>query len=186
MEDLDFTLIVYSPYRPLKLFLHDAGLAQPLGQRSWAVLNDSYRTSVSLMHPPHLVALACIIVAAGMLRREAAASVEAEAPAAMQAELPPGPAQQTLAAVDQLNGWLEGLDVDLDKVYEISTELITMYEERRNTLTADECNKLLDAVQVNTGGSGAGMTGPATASAYSQLVTGGMGGGTAPMAAFRR
>ena len=41
MEDLDFDLVVFSPYRPLAMLLKDAGLGTELGQQAWAILNDS-------------------------------------------------------------------------------------------------------------------------------------------------
>ena len=41
MEDLDFDLIVYSPYRPLTVLLKDAGLGLELCQQAWAILSDS-------------------------------------------------------------------------------------------------------------------------------------------------
>ena len=63
LEDLNFDLIIFSPYRSLTLYLRDADLGGEVGLRSWTVLNDSYRTDVSLLHPPHLVALACLQLA---------------------------------------------------------------------------------------------------------------------------
>ncbi|KXZ56547.1 CYCC1 protein [Gonium pectorale] len=64
LEDLDFNLIVFSPYRDLATFLADAGLEQSCAQRAWGALNDSYRTDVHLLHPPHIVALGCLCLAA--------------------------------------------------------------------------------------------------------------------------
>ncbi len=37
--------------------------SEPLGSGACrAVLNDSYQTRVLLMHPPHIVALACVVL----------------------------------------------------------------------------------------------------------------------------
>ncbi|KAG2500086.1 hypothetical protein HYH03_002363 [Edaphochlamys debaryana] len=65
LEDLDFNLIVFSPYRELARLLSDAGVEQACAQRAWGALNDSYRSDVNLLYPPHIVALGCLCLAAG-------------------------------------------------------------------------------------------------------------------------
>lgn len=64
MEDLDFNLIVFSPYRDLAIFLVDAGVDATCGQRAWGALNDSYRGDANLLYPPHIVAIGCLCLAA--------------------------------------------------------------------------------------------------------------------------
>ncbi|GLI69151.1 hypothetical protein VaNZ11_013708 [Volvox africanus] len=64
LEDLDFNLIVFSPYRDMGAFLADAGVDTACGQRAWGALNDSYRSDVNLLYPPHVVALGCLCLAA--------------------------------------------------------------------------------------------------------------------------
>jgi cyclin C len=63
MEDLNFNLVLFSPYRSLVLFCRDAGIGEQAGLRAWTLLNDSYHCDVSLLHAPHMVALACIQLA---------------------------------------------------------------------------------------------------------------------------
>ncbi|KAG2442738.1 hypothetical protein HXX76_002820 [Chlamydomonas incerta] len=65
LEDLDFNLIVFSPYRDLVTYLADSGVETPCAQRAWGALNDSYRSDVNLLYPPHVVALGCLCLAAG-------------------------------------------------------------------------------------------------------------------------
>lgn len=72
MEDLDFNLVVFSPFRPLCMMIKDAGL-QEWAQQAWAVLNDSYRTDVSLMTPPHIVAVASIYLATSLCHKDISA-----------------------------------------------------------------------------------------------------------------
>jgi len=65
LEKLDFHLVVWHPEPDLSALLESAkcsGLAAP----AWAVLNDSYQTRVLLQHPPHVVAIACIVLAAAL------------------------------------------------------------------------------------------------------------------------
>lgn len=62
LEALDYYLVVYHPYRPLVRFLQDAGLTD-LVLESWSLVNDTYKTDLVLMYPPHMIALSCIFLA---------------------------------------------------------------------------------------------------------------------------
>ncbi len=42
--------------------------------------------------------------------------------------------------------WLEGLNVDLDGVYDVAMSMVELYESRRVPLGVDEVNRLLEAV----------------------------------------
>jgi cyclin C len=61
LEEFNYSLIVYHPYRPLIQYMFDAGLKHYL-QFAWLVLNDSYRTNICLFYPPYIVALATIYI----------------------------------------------------------------------------------------------------------------------------
>lgn len=69
LEDLDFNLVVFSPYVDLLQFLTDARADTTCAQHAWGVLNDSLRSDVHLLHPPHIVALACLSVAAAAAKQ---------------------------------------------------------------------------------------------------------------------
>lgn len=63
MEKLNFWLLVWHPEPDLHALLsspHCTGLAH----HAWSIMNDSYQTRVLLLHPPHIVALSCIAIAA--------------------------------------------------------------------------------------------------------------------------
>ncbi|KAK9835001.1 hypothetical protein WJX81_003331 [Elliptochloris bilobata] len=68
MEELDFNLVVFSPYQDLMTFLKNAGMLD-IAECAWAVLNDSYRTDESLVHPPYIIAIGCMVVAAALTDR---------------------------------------------------------------------------------------------------------------------
>lgn len=55
LENLDCCLIVYQPYRPLLLLIQDIGHEDQLLTLTWRIVNDSLRTDVSLLYPPHQV-----------------------------------------------------------------------------------------------------------------------------------
>ncbi|GAB4830287.1 Cyclin-C1-2 [Ancistrocladus abbreviatus] len=64
LEALDYYLVVFHPYRSLMQLLQDAGM----GDRdsihfTWGLVNDTYKMDLILIHPPHLIALACIHIA---------------------------------------------------------------------------------------------------------------------------
>ncbi|KAF9277626.1 hypothetical protein BGZ68_009161 [Mortierella alpina] len=62
LEELEFYLIVYHPYRDLTLIAKDLKLEESNLQTAWFVLNDSYRTDVCLLYAPHMIALAALYI----------------------------------------------------------------------------------------------------------------------------
>ncbi|XP_050206972.1 cyclin-C1-2-like [Mercurialis annua] len=64
LEALNYYLVVFHPYRSLSQLLQDAGIHDTnMIQLSWGLVNDTYKMDLILMHPPHLIALACIYIA---------------------------------------------------------------------------------------------------------------------------
>ncbi|GAA5992788.1 hypothetical protein JCM10908_006934 [Rhodotorula pacifica] len=79
IEELDFHLIVYHPYRALvQLCGREGGAVTEASteqkammlemddtslQMAWFIINDTFRCSLCLVHPPHLIALASIYLA---------------------------------------------------------------------------------------------------------------------------
>lgn len=64
LEALNYYLVVFHPYRSLAQLLQDAGVNDiNMTQLSWGLVNDTYKMDLILMHPPHLIAIACIYIA---------------------------------------------------------------------------------------------------------------------------
>ncbi|KAL8170176.1 hypothetical protein V2J09_021980 [Rumex salicifolius] len=64
LEALDYYLVVFHPYRSLSEFLQDAGMGEKdIVQFTWGLVNDTYKMDLILIHPPHLITLACIYIA---------------------------------------------------------------------------------------------------------------------------
>ncbi|OAY32852.1 cyclin-C1-2 [Manihot esculenta] len=64
LEALNYYLVVFHPYRSLSQLLQDAGINDTsMIQLSWGLVNDTYKMDLILIHPPHLIALACIYIA---------------------------------------------------------------------------------------------------------------------------
>lgn len=64
LEALNYYLVVFHPYRSLSQLLPDSGINDiSMTQLTWGIVNDTYKTDLILMHPPHLIALACMYIA---------------------------------------------------------------------------------------------------------------------------
>ncbi|KAL3089228.1 hypothetical protein niasHT_021172 [Heterodera trifolii] len=118
VELLDCSLIVYHPYRPLLQFRNDmknasVQNAEHLYQDAWRVCNDSLKSDVALLYPPHMVAIAAIMVAALM--------------------------RGGYEKDKELKNWLAELNVDYEKILEIQQMLFSMYSVWR---TFDEQTQL--------------------------------------------
>ncbi|MEW5303072.1 MAG: hypothetical protein WDW36_005800 [Sanguina aurantia] len=119
IEELDFHLVVFSPYQELCACARDACVGEACAQRAYALLNDSYRTPVCLTHTPHVIAVACLQLA---LATEPSVPEEGE----------------------EKSSWLAALDVDLHAVMQVATQLTEMYEKHGNVLDVEECDRMLE------------------------------------------
>ncbi|RKO85283.1 cyclin-like protein, partial [Blyttiomyces helicus] len=88
LEDLDFHMILYHPYRPLMLF----------------IVNDTYRTDLCLLYPPHIIALAAVYMTSA-LNEEAF----------------------RVADVD-VKTWLSGMSVDIEELAYVTQEILDLYQ----------------------------------------------------------
>ncbi|XP_055831301.1 cyclin-C1-2-like isoform X1 [Solanum dulcamara] len=75
LEAINYYLVVYHPYRSLAQFLQDAGMNDAT-QLTWGLINDTYKTDLILIHPPHLITLACIYIASVLKDKETTAWFE--------------------------------------------------------------------------------------------------------------
>ncbi|MEN2497624.1 MAG: hypothetical protein MHMPM18_001988 [Marteilia pararefringens] len=64
IDVLDCSLIIFLPYRDLKLIVRDPQIGSYLEETSWCVINDSLYTDVSLLYSPFEIALGCLLVSA--------------------------------------------------------------------------------------------------------------------------
>ncbi|KAF3646441.1 Cyclin-C1-1 [Capsicum annuum] len=75
LEALNYNLVIYHPYRSLSQFLRDAGMTDTT-QLTWGLINDTYKMDLILIHPPHLITLACIYIASVLKGKETTAWFE--------------------------------------------------------------------------------------------------------------
>lgn len=171
LEELDFHLIVYHPYRALvqlsgreggavtensieqkamMLEMDDTSL-----QMAWFIINDTFRCSLCLVHPPHLIALAAIYLAFALHPPASAAAhilaPDTPADAAPSANVSSRTRRRSVdmtatgtgaaAATADMNGtaaallqrpdpiaFLASLQVDQSIVLEIVQEIISLYD----------------------------------------------------------
>ncbi|XP_010999792.1 PREDICTED: cyclin-C1-2-like [Populus euphratica] len=77
LEALNFYLVVFHPYRSLPQFLQDAGINDiNLTQLTWGLVNDTYKMDLILVHPPHIIALACMYIASVYREKDSTAWFE--------------------------------------------------------------------------------------------------------------
>ncbi|XP_040991697.1 cyclin-C1-2-like isoform X2 [Juglans microcarpa x Juglans regia] len=77
LEALNYYLVVFHPYRALSQLLQDAGLNDiNMTQLTWGLVNDTYKMDLILVHPPHLIALACIYIASVLREKDTTAWFE--------------------------------------------------------------------------------------------------------------
>ncbi|KAJ1368135.1 hypothetical protein KIN20_029204 [Parelaphostrongylus tenuis] len=147
VEMLDCCLVVYHPYRPLTTMLQDIARdpavkdMQPFEEQCWklsflfslhffriivlylAVANDSLRSDCSLLYPPHIIAISCIIVGAELMNRE-----------------------------KDIKMWLPELSADFEKVYDCVNTIFTMYKTWKTFDEKEHVKPLFDKLpKINPG-----------------------------------
>ncbi|KAJ8560729.1 hypothetical protein K7X08_022589 [Anisodus acutangulus] len=75
LESLNYYLVIFHPYRSLSQLLQDAGMNDAT-QLTWGLVNDTYKMDLILIHPPHLITLACIYIASVLKDKETTAWFE--------------------------------------------------------------------------------------------------------------
>ncbi|CAO3675541.1 unnamed protein product [Rhizopus stolonifer] len=105
LEELEFYLIVWHPYRSLTQIGNGIGMRESGLQYAWFIINDSYRTDVCLLYPPHLIALSAIYLTVVLNHTDS-----------------------TLNESKDMKQWFAGLNVDMNSIIEISQEILSIYE----------------------------------------------------------
>jgi len=114
LHSLKSDLFVWPADQELALFLQDEPVRQ-FKEESWRILNDALLTDAPLLFPPHIIALACLFVAAHKEKEGEWAE------------------------------WLAGLQVDLTQVGEAVQEVLGFYELTEGGSFEHECLGLAQA-----------------------------------------
>ena len=70
LENMDCCLVVFQPYRPLVQLCQDMEVEESVLPVAWRIVNDSLRTDISLLYPPHQIALSCLHMACVILGKD--------------------------------------------------------------------------------------------------------------------
>ncbi|KYQ90358.1 putative C-type cyclin [Tieghemostelium lacteum] len=114
LEELDFCLVIYHPYKALSQYLASSGIDAANIDIVWGIVNDSYRTDVSLIYPPFIIALGCIYLSSFIILKK-----------------------------KDLKQWFSELNVDMKDVWEVSKELIDFYDFEKIALTPHEVPEVI-------------------------------------------
>lgn len=98
LEAMDCCLILYHPYRPLVQYVQDWRDKDIVLPVAWHVINDSYRTDIPFLYPPHQIAIACLHMACVITQQ------------------------------DSYKTWFAELNTDFDKILEITQQMMNLYE----------------------------------------------------------
>ncbi|KAK7598091.1 hypothetical protein V9T40_006326 [Parthenolecanium corni] len=113
LENLDCCLIVYQPYRPLLQMIQDIGHEDQLLSLAWRLVNDSLRTDVCLLYAPYQIAIGCLQIACVIQQK------------------------------DGLKSWFAELNVDIDKIQEITRYIVNLFELWKSYNEKTEIHSLL-------------------------------------------
>ncbi|KAJ1735970.1 RNA polymerase II holoenzyme cyclin-like subunit [Coemansia sp. Benny D160-2] len=102
LEEMKFYLVVYHPYQVLIDVGENIKLTKPSMQASWSIINDSFITDLSLVYPPHVIAVAALFLSR-VVDQGSMAELEAQQ-------------------------WFADLNVDMTDVLQVVSELIEVYK----------------------------------------------------------
>ncbi|KAG8913482.1 RNA polymerase II holoenzyme cyclin-like subunit [Tulasnella sp. 417] len=156
LEDLDFHLIVFHPYRSLATLCGKLGIidlaeqgevgAEPDEERywgtgegvmnfddgcvqmAWFVINDSYRGELCLQYPPYLIAIAALYLSVLLHGNTRQRLSESfEDPATIRRTRSTGSAGPVVSTRDRLLDFLAGVNVSLETISRICQHMLSMY-----------------------------------------------------------
>ncbi|GBC06631.1 hypothetical protein RclHR1_06990011 [Rhizophagus clarus] len=164
LEELDFNMIVYHPYRSLMTLAQDLGTKNEDVQWAWYVINDSYRTDMCLLYPPHVVAAAALYLQIALrggaqydgdysltsssTANNGNAGVTTRKRGAAASNSNPNSSNNETPKVKDIRSWFAQLNVDLEQITDIVQEIISLYnlwgeEDKQNEKIREILTRLL-------------------------------------------
>lgn len=137
ISELNSQLIVHHPYRTLSELQGQLGLSADEVALSWSVINDHYLTDLPLLYPPHVIAVAAILIAVVFKPSQSTAAPTGSGAVAgavrdgttnMASLLTDKAGSSMPSRVQKLVDWLSTSEVDIEAVIECTQEIISLYE----------------------------------------------------------
>ncbi|CAB4375691.1 unnamed protein product [Rhizophagus irregularis] len=145
LEELDFNMIVYHPYRSLMTLAQDLGTKNEDVQWAWYVINDSYRTDMCLLYPPHVVAAAALYLRIAL---RGGAQYGDYSLTSTTSTANDNSVAGVTTRVKDIRLWFAQLNVDLEHISDIVQEIISLYklwgeEDKQNEKIREILTRLL-------------------------------------------
>ncbi|KAJ2447770.1 RNA polymerase II holoenzyme cyclin-like subunit [Coemansia sp. RSA 2440] len=102
LEEMKFYLVVYHPYQVLIDIHEQANMPKASLQAAWSIINDSFKTDMVFVYPPHVIAIAALFLSR-VVDQGNQSDVEAQQ-------------------------WYADLNVDVTDVLQVVNELLAVYE----------------------------------------------------------
>ncbi|KAL0486146.1 cyclin C [Acrasis kona] len=123
MEQLDFNLTIYHPYKQLELYIESLHLENDVAlvQSAWNFMNDSYYSDACLQFSPHLIALASVYMAHLFGR----------------VDLDEAQQKQFKERDDRIKKWFDTLNVHMRQIGAITNQILDLYKTLQESRTGD-------------------------------------------------
>ncbi|RKP24527.1 cyclin-like protein, partial [Syncephalis pseudoplumigaleata] len=132
LEEMDFYMVLYHPYDLLTRLCDELQIPKSNLQTAWFVINDSFRIDVCLRYPPHVITLAALYMTCTLQPDEPNALATMASPTTTTtnnnnttATATTDPLPASLA--ERLRQWFAGVSTPLDKVAEVTQQLLNLY-----------------------------------------------------------
>ncbi|KAI8927977.1 cyclin-like protein [Entophlyctis helioformis] len=123
LEELEFSLVVFHPYRSIQQFLARLGLVKPCLQTAWYIANDAYRTDLLLLYPPYMIALAAVYMATCITDFSGNGSASQGQGAVSSAAAQPLGSSQFA----EVRAFFSSLNVDMRDILAITQDIFSLY-----------------------------------------------------------
>ncbi|KAF0454388.1 C/H/G cyclin [Gigaspora margarita] len=141
LEELNFNMIVFHPYRALTTLAQDLGTKNEDVQRAWFIVNDTYKTDMCLLYPPYVIAAAALYLPIALKGGGQYGDNSTSNDHSAQGVVTRGAKKGATSAVTNdannngettkvkdIRQWFALLNVDLDQIIDIVQEIISLYE----------------------------------------------------------
>lgn len=124
MEQLNFSLSTFHPYKPLQLYIETLKFEtdNTFTQSAWNFVNDSYYSDVCLQFSPHLVALAAMYMSHHFSLHKS----ETEENVKLFKERD-----------EKLRKWFDGLNVQMKEIGMITNQILDLYKTLQELRTGE-------------------------------------------------
>ncbi|EKG19458.1 Cyclin [Macrophomina phaseolina MS6] len=152
ISEMNSQLIIHHPYRSLSDLQTSFKLTHEEYSQAEYVLNDHYLTDLPLLHPPHVIAIASMVIAVTLGPTQTGISMltAANMQTAMSglSNQQAGNAGGSPVRMQHLMNWLADSNVDIEAVADCVQEMVSLYEvweQYNEKVCKDQINRFIRA-----------------------------------------